>query len=549
MIIRFEVRTPDFTPAADPTICGVSTSVIAAGNIQVDAYIYESRTSLVDISPTGTIYTINIAQGTYLWDYITVRLTISGTGFRTYTNTFRLYREDYGNDIGGGITENVDFTLYLIQEYYDNTPAGGDAQTRLAYSKFIAFRTPMSGQVNVYNASSSEGAVSYFTGDSYEDLIGNTQNTSYCCDGDIQIQQHITILEKQACCAGYITIDECDSTQEILQINFIPDWWVSILCNNCGDGECTDVLAINTVRTDINVSDIPCYFHDDVREPYYDSITIKNTLYAPGNTTDDTGNILGYIQEINEYDVALQDNAAAGCNVETVTPLDLPRLFNFNAVKEGDYVVVTEVIVKDSNQADGYIMKCTKSSAITSCFWYKVEEVDTCGKYKVWNKSTENKDFKIYELTDIDTFTLIHEETIPPCTSVLVQVNNDGVYKFDLEYTTETTYTYIVISYCNLDECRRQYLHNIMCCDPKNKCRPQDVYNLLSLAAQVEAYFSMINYEYNFNYRYEALNSQKIDELYTLKQFMDRFVEYCDECNIPPDCGTNIVGLNNPDCN
>ena len=46
----------------------------------------------------------------------------------------------------------------------------------------------------------------------------------------------------------------------------------------------------------------------------------------------------------------------------------------------------------------------------------------------------------------------------------------------------------------------------------------------------------MLNNEYNFNYLYEALSINKINELYDLKSFLVRFEEYCLECNSVCNC-------------
>ena len=48
----------------------------------------------------------------------------------------------------------------------------------------------------------------------------------------------------------------------------------------------------------------------------------------------------------------------------------------------------------------------------------------------------------------------------------------------------------------------------------------------------------MLQSEYVSNYLYTALTPNKLEELYNLQTYLNRFIEYCDECTLnKTNCG------------
>lgn len=175
------------------------------------------------------------------------------------------------------------------------------------------------------------------------------------------------------------------------------------------------------------------------------------------------------------------------------------------------------------------VMSCCDTLAITACNWYEVEKED-CNAFVIKNMSLDDITYDIQEMGDNGTFTSIQTGTITALSELAVTHSTDGIYTYAVTRGTETLY-YIIIVYCNLEECFRKVIKDLVCECNKDDCRESAYYDFNALVIQAFSYFSMLNHEYNFNYLYTAIDADKIAELYELHDFFERFEEYCLECS------------------
>ncbi len=522
MKLRFNISEPTNTGSPDYIICNQASVFVSLTNLglilDVGGTNIITTNDLSSVSfPTAPIVTTNgvtvianLENSNYirldlstfnLFSPPLVNFQISKTGYYSYTKSF----EVYGNDLGQNpnlfptTQTNPDFTLYLINQT-NNSP-----QTH-AFSSFIAYRKLWSENIYFYKSNSGIGSVKYINGSG--DVISNISDGFVCSKDDYKIKQ-ITNIGNDICMT---------SLKSITHFTFVPPFEGTTSCTDC-DTECIVINTNNTTITNIDFTLLDTFAVDDNIVYPLNSITIDYNLI------DFTGQVIS----TQNYSF----------NLTSVPEIFVPSLYPFNFVipSVGDYIIQV-VLSTPTSFGIPAIFTCTKNYPIKSCNSFEIQNTE-CNQFTIFNKGFTAFDVEISELQNDKTFLLISTITVPPLSSKVITHIEDNIFTYTIN-TGLTTLTYIVVNYCNLRTCLLKELFGLICSNKEGKCcddcSRKNVYDFNALIINAHTYFNLLNSEYNFNYIYESLTPNKIDELFTLKSFLVRFKEYCESCNHICNC-------------
>lgn len=526
MKLRFNLTEPIDTGSPDYIICNQASSFISFTNLElvlkIDGTNIINTIDLAGVSfpiapittTNGYIVSASIENTNYIvinididnvWDSTTASFIVNKIGYWSFNKTFEIYGYDLGKNPNlTPITDsNPDFNLVLINKI--NNEVSG-VQTK-AYSSLIAYRKPFTSELHYYKSNSGSGEITYQNTDLEQ--ISTSVDGFLCIVGAYGIKQICNLYEYNN--TGRTLLSTCTSNLiNLLDINNFPTFGSSTTCVNC-DAECIVLNTENTTTTNIDYSLLSTYYIDDIEvNPYLTQNLIYRLIDFTGNIIDE----ISYSFNINPLPF-------------TYIPTDY--LYNFSIPEVGDYIIQVEVSVAN-------LYKCIKNYPIFSCNFYEIKNTE-CNEYTVYNKSFEDFTLIISELQDDKTFLEVSSVIVPALDNVVITHTSDNVYTYTVA-KDEIDYIYIVVNYCNLRTCLLIGLTNLIC--PKTgeciECRAKDYYDFNALIINAHTYFNMLNSEYNFNYMYEALSVNKINELYELKSFLTRFEEYCLECNKVCNC-------------
>ncbi len=465
-----------------------------------------------------------------------------------YGNTFEIYGYDLGNnyvDINSNPEFNIMFHVTsigpnddIVQVDFNDDFNEDYATSCKCYSNFIAYRQPYTDNIKFYDNVSNlvfpELLVytkSFEYKDSQNNIFATTRNAEVCSPATFKAKLKVTLTELEVT-AEHTTNCGCNSvsykehyvncTSPVDTIPEIPYKYTHVLssresCIDCEEG-CESIIdQPNTVHTHIDINPMTRIPMDDVLTNIYSKVRIRYEVM----TYD------GAIVSEHEIDIVIPATGSFYWNyLDTEWVYTIPDM--------GDYVVrvTVEYFCRES---DTVVRRCSSNTKIYNCHWYDIKHTG-CNEYTVYNNSFEPITLNIYELTDTKTWSLTATQTIPMIDSLVVELAKDGVYKFDVTRGL-TTYTYVVINYCKLRECLLRLINDGICKAPVGKCKEEEYHKFNKLVINYHTYFSMLVYEYNLNYIYTSIQPHKLDELYQLKVFEDRFRLYCDECPGPDECG------------
>lgn len=529
MILAFKIVSPNNTGAPDYDICGQSAPAlshvglslkmefkgttiydepdVSAGTLPALPITVSGRTiSAITYHPVnGFSLTIDSANTINIEDDF--KITLSKTGYQSFSNTFKLFDYDFSTNI------------YLINNT-NNLDING-LQTK-AFSKFYAYRKPFTDEIYYYNVVGTQGFISYsnITDPLNPVPLFTGQNGIVCANTGIKIAQTITVQDI------YNNIyNTCTSDLTIAYIQWLPIVNVSINCFPACSEACISNIGTGKFITTIDTTNLGCITVDGVSiYPYHntDTITIVNTFY------DYMGN---QIQQI-------PSNISLGnCGTDCLeSPIELP-LPNFPIL--GDVILKTDFVVLESNSAlEPYYIKCSQTTVISRCNWYSITETDNCGEFKVSNCSVEDTILTIKQLQDDKTLLTISTTTIKALDSVTINLQADGVYTFEVPSKIEgEVEIYTVINDCILKACLFDKLGNLICGKHDDTCIAsiKNYYDFNAFVLNLHSYYALLNEEYNFNYIYKVIDIKKLNDLYTIKQYLDNLATYCvascDTCN------------------
>lgn len=523
MKLRFNINTPNSTGSPDYTICNQASSFVSFTNLglvlKIDGTDIINTANLASVSfPISPITTTNgltvavaientnyikltITGLTNIWDSTTAEFIVEKTGYYSFSKVFEIYGYDLGiNPNVAATSSNPKFDIVLIDK--TNNEVNGH-QTK-AYSSFIAYKKPYTNELYIYKNNSGGGQTLYYNSDL--ELISINTDGFICTSEDYDIKQTNNIISSgsiiSTCTTDFLTV-----LQQIL----IPTFEANTTCTNC-DEECTVVGSTNNTTTYIDYNLLTVFIVDDVEVTPYLTQSLIYRLY------DFTGNEIA--SQEHEFDID-----------ETYDPTAY-KFEDFVLPEVGDYIIQVELSVTD-------LYSCKKNYPVKSCNFYEIKNTD-CNEFTIYNRSFEAFAVSISELQNDKTFAETANITIDALGNSVITHSEDGIFTYTI-VVDDVTYTYIVINYCNLRTCLLAGISTLLCSSKENcdTCKAKNYYDFNTLIVTAHTYFNMLNSEYNFNYLYEAISDNKLNELYDLKTFLTRFKEYCIECNSICSCNCN----------
>jgi hypothetical protein len=536
MILEFNILSPNNTGAPDYDICGQSASVINNNNLKVDLKLNglslfttnDLSTATIPSTPftvgTKTIslftyssitgFVIKIAEPQIIGIENILDVTISKVGYQSFTNSFKLYNYD----IGGSGNPNFDF--YLINNI-NNLDSDG-FQTK-AFSQFTVIRKPFTNDTYYYNLVGTQGIITYVDYTTSTPIPLTTgQNGVVCNNTAIKILQTITVSNI------YSTVQDSCSLSKISQfLVWKPNINTTVTCTPSCNDNCSLNLGSGTYQVIVDLSNLSCV-NVDTKSTYvynYDpNIFINTKVYDyQGIEINSTSTNIGIT------------DCGTLCSQSPII-LTLPILPIL-----GDILIKTEFIVTDGGTGGNAInlIDCWYSTPISLCYPYSIKETDNCGEYIASNCSFIDTVLTIKQLQDDKTFLIIAQIPILALSTITTILQVDGVYLFENPNIDGiNTDSYIVINFCNFKICLFSFLSTFICNKKQCTCGVdiKKYYDFNAFILNAHTYFALLNEEYNFNYIYNAITDTKINDLYTIKQYLDNMSTYCEKDCSPCKC-------------
>jgi hypothetical protein len=376
----------------------------------------------------------------------------------------------------------------------------------------MCWRKPLTDAIYFFDAVS-------FGGDElsrriYKDKDGNTISTTrngfYCSPDCLEIQQIHTVIDPFDCVTD---IDTCASDFKKHDPQpFFPTINLQASCPDCGQEDCFIVGVNGEARFFVDYHAVTQYnVNDDKRYPYDSQFFEYQVLEYTG-------------AEVAQYDSSF-----------TINPPDYvhnafsTQFVGWSLPEIGDYMVKLTLRVPD-------VWECYETVKIKGCSIFEVEQT-ACNGYKIYNRSFDEQEVKILEMQDDKSFVEIDSVTIDSLSSVNITLTRDGIYQFVMKSPfgfplNLLDYIVTVANFCNIRECLHKHITNLMCASPKNDCKEGDYYDFNALIVTLTTYFNQVNGEFiSAPILTTVLADEKINELFTLKQYLDKMEEYCPDCD------------------
>lgn len=535
MYFIFNIFQPNNTGAPDYNICGQGSSVLSMNNtsctLSVEDEVLFTTTNLLTVNPstpaaigsTGLIFESfnrNVVTGAIIikisginvYDEKNLTLNLERGGFYSFTNSFKLFGYDLGNESGSS-TGNPNIHINLINKTNNTDIYGLQSKT---FSKFITYQKPFTNKTLIYNLVGTTGTISYFNTDTLQG-IGGGQNASICSTNNLNISQNIIVNNID--CEIY---DTCTSDLNTTQSIWFPPVNKSYYNNKNCTTECISNLDLNTFELNLDYSSVSVYKIDGDSVWLFSPDSPSQTLYEQ------------FVFELYDYNgVVIETSTVNVTNFYSVfvsnPSIITPTIFSFNLPVFGEVVAkVKYQILKESD--DSVLIECTKIQNFESCNYWKVINGDNCGDFKFLNCSSYEGELNIYQLQDDKTFSLISTVTIDSFSTIDISLASDGVYTYVFQNKDlDTEETYVIFNYCNFKSCYFEYIKKVMCTDICEDCNKKGYYDFNSFSLNAQLFLSLMNSENAFNYFYTAIDTDKIDELYDIKSTMNRLNEYCNK--------------------
>lgn len=549
MKIRFNILSPNNTGSPDYNICGQASSEIDSDQLAVKLTLNGSvifnepdcsgiltsipslphvagNRTLTGLACNGSNFVLQIDDIISPNTYGILKVEISKNGYQSFTNTFKLFDYDLGqynyiNPLAPYNTNpNFDFYLVKNQDNLDYSYNTTGIQTK-AFSKVIAYRRPFTDEIHFYNAVGTQGQIYYEqVGNVPRVIIGTGDGGIVCAPTGMSIRQTINVED-----IYNQLLDTCQDAITLPYLQWTPKINVSVNCFPACNETCISTIATGKFISNVDVSNLACINVDDVAiYPYHNSpyINIVHTFY------DYQGNQIAFIPTNIGFGAC--GTQASPNPVEIPLPT-LPDL--------GDVVIRTDFLfMLDNADINNYYVKCSQNTIISRCNWYTITETDTCGEFKVSNCSVDDVVLTIKQLQDDKTLLTISTTTIKALDSVTINLQADGVYTFEVPSKIEgEVEIYTVINDCILKACLFDKLGNLICGKHDDTCIAsiKNYYDFNAFVLNLHSYYALLNEEYNFNYIYKVIDIKKLNDLYTIKQYLDNLATYCvascDTCN------------------
>lgn len=545
MLLTSKLKTLNNTGAPDYTICGQATSNLDLTNLSLKLAVGKNDSpsyTIVDTSDLSTYvaaglpvtytfgnydikvtsFVTNNANSAFqlkievfftgttdvvTWERFNLFMWVSKTGYQPFHNVFELYNYDLGNSltIPGFVdtTDNTDFEVALVNNT-DNLDAYG-IQTKPG-SKLMVIRRPFTNEIHMYNMLGTQGDKSYSNANG---VIGTGDHAVYKEEGDELITQRIDLA------ASY-----CESSE----MAFKKVWWPVVntgYSSNDTCDECTNDIATTEATYSIDATTLSVFkLHGT---PVFLTEFMDHKIVIE---------IINYLSEIME-DEEYIENLTYAAWVADPTQFLNPVSFAFVPDEVGENVIKFTNLFFYDTTVDIKLMECVTNYKLETCHWWTITAKEACGQYTIQNCSADGITLTIQMMNSDKTWTDLSTTPIAAAASLDITLSTDGIYMLKVVKGVDTEY-YSLPSFCALTSCITTALNKVLCnkIDDEN-CKEEDHYNFNALIIQAHGYFLMLNKEMGGTYIYGSIDAAKLDELYTLKTFIDRFEEYCGDSDSP----------------
>jgi len=166
------------------------------------------------------------------------------------------------------------------------------------------------------------------------------------------------------------------------------------------------------------------------------------------------------------------------------------------------------------------------------------------------NNNSSSKNIT-YVITDLEDNEVIPENILLAGTSDLITFESAGLYLVKVTYEDLTSYTYVLNTFCMLDDCLSKFILDLLCEDTRDctcEFEPSSMIRIIRMFSLKETYFMKLQAEYGFNNKYSALTDSKLNELTTINQVLSKLAMMCDRtycleggcAGVVKNIGTNI---------
>jgi hypothetical protein len=473
-------------------------------------------------------YTFSVASD------ISVTVTISKTGFKTFTNTFTTYE---------GLPE-IDIKVFLEPEVLDSN----NANYLRVYPNFVTI--PIPGSYNFLVL----------------DLTSNTSSFRYYLDKEVYSEVRNFVVNL-SCLGSHEIIQDCYTNNPTVAL--YPIWWEALVWYNITDDELTDY---SIYETGVQINPINLNEYDIISLipiEYKPSNTISSVVTNDGCSSDDCDCIPQGATVTVTPNVIINDNASVfdtpcttstlvynlynydGNLVDTLThtitnadPIDNSTLtFDFTLEEIGDYTL--QVLLTNCYTT------CEINQVYHICNFIKITET-SCHIYTIYNCSDLESSNVLVTVRDLDDNILegYNDVSLTNGSNITLTTPSDGVYIVMIKDADDETVIeqFVIIDICDLVNCLQTKIQELLCgCDCKQNtvdctdyCKKR--YDLNAIEALAFSLFNKINKEYRLNSIYTTFNTSTLAELTTMKNYIDAINSYCGCTGNSTGTGTTIFG-------
>jgi hypothetical protein len=396
------------------------------------------------------------------------------------------------------------------------------------FPRFFTFNDPCSYRVDFYNASSFTGNTSYYVNNEHY-RTGNKGTVDFFTVGDYQLKirtKTFTILPHS------------------IRRTRWDNQWATDIVGVTGNTVAEDIqpikdyldLDLNTNTTvveykpdiDIEVTGLTaddCYLNDQII-----SVFANVTLNRPN---------ADILDHTIEYVVTLPN----GLTIDETYPLDSNTAIDVDLNQLGIYninVIVTDGLCNNVFNAEYQVVTCNF-----------IQFTYTCDKYIISNKGTKDVTYQVEIFDNEGNIELVPET--PLINGTIAEIISDPALLIVTVKYDDVEQQYVLNNYCQLEKCLASYIEDILCGE-KPRCNPcPDPTELNQMLLLMYTYFGKLHKEYGYNNFYNGLSQSKLIELASIKDTMDKILEFCDRNNCISDCGfTGYKPYDTPkskDCN
>lgn len=460
----------------------------------------------IGIYKTGTTTPVS-------WEKFNLHLSLSKNGFIPYQNVFELYNYDVGNSTFFGLTGNKTFDIVLL----NTNIIDSFGNQLLAYSSFTTLKRPFTTELHIYNMVGTKGTVNYYN-NNLNTYLGSGNNLLICNNTNIQLKQEILLYKN-----NNNIIDTCTSLKTENIVKWTPEFITQVNCSNTCNISCINEFDTPTVGYYLDFTNVTPF--------NYNSSTIFITEFFDNQIK----------VEVFDYTATLITTILNSINltysVWSISPSAylIPIISNFISSSLGDNVILftnTFYSILGIVPIKKDFIVCKENKLYKGCHWWTIENTGVCNEYQFNNCSASNIIGTLQILNDDKSISDLTTFTVNSFSNTKLTFLDDGVYIIKIPTSVINVFEYYTLSvYCNIQACYLEYLKKYLCNTEKENCNKEDNSQFNSFIINVQTFMLLLNEENSFNFIYNIITIDKIEELYTIRTFINRLKEYCNPSN------------------